>query len=177
MRRALAIALLVAVASCSGSDDSGPDGGGVVDRDRDLPADVRAFLDRVVDPATEAFEARYDLLNKNGGGEHTVVVVSAPPELTVTVDGEIVDLTDEAALARFGIFSGFLAANPAAAIEATARRADAGDADLTSPYGLDCIAIPVQGVAVSTWCLSTRLGIFAYVDTPAVRYELTSLTL
>ena len=172
MRRCAVIALaaLAALAGCGDRDDADP---GVVDRSRAVPADVRAFLDRVVDPATIAFTADYDLLNKNGGGTHVIHVESDPPQLSVTIDGEPVDLDDEPALSQFGIFSGFLAANPSAAIEATARRVDAGDAELTTRGDLDCIAIPVQGAVASTWCLHPA-GIFGFVDIPSVRYELTS---
>lgn len=172
MRRCAVIVLaaLAALSGCGDGDDADP---GVVDRTRDVPADVHAFLDRVVDPTTIAFTATYDLLNKNGGGEHVIHVESDPPELTATIDGEPVDLDDEPALSQFGIFSGFLAANPRAAIEATARREDAGDAEHTTRGDLDCIAIPVQGAVASTWCLTPE-GIFGFVENPSVRYELTS---
>ena len=172
MRRGAVIVLgaLSLLAGCGDDDDADR---GVVDRSREVPADVQAFLDRVVDPATIAFTADYDLLNKNGGGEHVIHVESEPPTLTVTIDGEPVDLEDEPALSQFGIFSGFLAANPTAAIEATARREDAGDAEHTRRDGLECIAIPVQGAVASTWCL-TPDGIFGFVENPSVRYELTS---
>ena len=169
----LAIVVLVALlAACGGGDDDVADDG-IVERDRPVPADVQAFLDRVADPADLTLDLTYDLLNKNGGGEHVVHVESDPPRLIVTVDGEPVDLEDEPALARYGIFSGFLAANPKAAIEATARRVDAGDAELTEQDGLDCIAIPVQGAVASRWCLNAD-GIFGLVDNPSVRYRLTA---
>lgn len=174
MRRGAVIVLaaLALSAGCGDDDDADPS---VVDRSREVPADVLAFLDRVVDPATIAFAADYDLLNKNGGGEHVIHVESDPPALAVTIDGEPVDLENEPALSRFGIFSGFLAANPSAAIEATARRADAGDAEHSRRDGLDCISIPVQGALASMWCLRPE-GIFGFVDNPSVRYEVTSYT-
>jgi hypothetical protein len=173
VRRLPAIVLgALLLAACSDDDDDA----GVVDRSRPVPADVQAFLDRVADPSALTFVADYDLLNKNGGGEHVVHVESDPPTLTVTIDGTAVDLDDEPALAQYGIFSGFLAANPSAAIEATARRPDAGDAVHSTREAaglrLDCIAIPVQGVAASTTCI-TDDGLVGYVDNPAVRYELT----
>ena len=171
MRRLPAIVLgALLLAACGDDDDVDT---GVVDRSRPVPADVQAFLDRVTDPSEVAFVADYDLLNKNGGGEHVVHVESDPPALTVTIDGTEVDLDDEPALAQYGIFSGFLSANPRAAIEATARREDAGDAELTQRDGLDCIAIPVQGAVASRWCLNDD-GIFGLVDVPSVRYQLTS---
>jgi len=166
VRRLLAIVLL-AVVACAGDDDTGDDG--IVDRTRQVPEDVQAFLDRVIaDPADLTLDLTYDVLNKNGGGEHVVVVTSPP--FAVTVDGAPVDATDDVALSRYGIFTGFLAANPRAAIEATARREDAEDAVFTERNGMDCIAIPVQGAATSMWCL-TDDGIFGYVDSPSVRYE------
>jgi len=177
VRRLSAIVVVaLSLVACGGDDgtDGGGDDDGVVDRDRPVPADVQAFLDRVVeDPGALALDATYDLLNKNGGGEH-VVVVTAPP-LAITIDGAAVDPTDEPALAAYGIFSGFLAQNPRAAIEAAARRADADDAVFSTRDGMDCIAIPIRGVSTSTWCLD-EIGIFGYVDTPSVRYELVSAT-
>ena len=171
MRRgAVIVVAALALAACGGDDDADP---GVVDRSREVPADVQAFLDRVADPTEVRFVADYSLLNKNGGGEHELHVESDPPELTVTIDGETVDLADEAALSRYGIFSGFLAANPRAAIEATARRVDAGEATFSERDELDCIAIPVQGAVASMWCLTAE-GIFGFVDIPSVRYELTA---
>lgn len=170
MRRLPAIVLVAVLAACGGGDDA-PADDGVVERDRPVPSDVQAFLDRVADPAELTLDLTYDLLNKNGGGEHVVHVTSPP--VAVTIDGRPVDLADEPTLAGFGIFSGFLSANPAAAVEATARRADAEDAVLTERGELDCIAIPVQGVATSTWCL-TADGVFGFVDNPSVRYEVRS---
>lgn len=171
-RTAVIAAVALTLVACGDGDDTDP---GVVDRSREVPADVQAFLDRVVDPGELAFTAEYDLLNKNGGGEHVVHIESNPPDLEVRIDGEPVDADDDPALSQYGIFSGFLAANPSAAIEATARRADAGDAVLSTRDGLDCIAIPVQGAVASTWCL-TDGGIFGFVENPSVRYELTAYT-
>jgi hypothetical protein len=172
MRRLAAIVLVALVAACGGDDDGGaPSDDAVVDRSREVPADVQAFVDGIVDPATLTAHAEYHVLNKNGGGEHDVVVDSDPPDLTITVDGTNVDVENEPALAQYGIFSGFMAANPKAAIEATARRADAGDAEITD----GCISIPVQGAVTSTWCVNDD-GFLSSVDNPSVRYELTSIT-
>jgi hypothetical protein len=171
MRRLAMIASVALLLTGCGDDD---DQAEVVDRTRAVPADVRAFVDRIVDPATISAHLEYHVLNKNGGGEHDVEVVSQPPELTITIDGEEVDITDESALAQYGIFSGFMAANPKAAIEATARREDAGDAEHTQRDGDDCIGVPVQGAVTSTWCVGDE-GILTSVDTPSVRYELTTL--
>lgn len=173
-----ALVVLAALPACGGKgDDDSTDGAGVPDRSRPVPADVRAFLERVADPSELAFTATYHLLTKNGGSEHTLVATSTPSGLHLTIDGATVDPTDEAALSSFGIFSGFLAKNPAAAIEAAARRADAGDAVHTKRTAggiqLDCIAVPVQGAQSSEACL-TPDGIFGYVDNTAVRYELTA---
>jgi hypothetical protein len=164
--RRVAILLLVALAACGGDDE--PDDP-VVDRTGEVPADVQALLDRVADPSTLTLDLTYDLLNKNGGGDHEVHVTSPP--LAVTIDGEPVDLDDQPALAAYGIFAGFLAENPAAAIDAAARREDADDAVFSERDGMDCIAIPIAGTATSTWCL-TDDGVFGYVDSPSVRYEL-----
>jgi hypothetical protein len=165
--RRVAILLLVVLAgaACGGDEPDDP----VVDRTGEVPADVQAYLDRVADPSALTLDLTYDLLNKNGGGKHEVHVTSPP--LTVTIDGEPVDLDDQPALAAYGIFAGFLAENPAAAIDAAARREDADDAAFSERDGMDCIAIPIAGTATSTWCL-TDDGIFGYVDSPSVRYEL-----
>ena len=179
MRRLTAIVLvaLVVLVACGDDDDDETDAG-VVDRSREVPADVRSFLDRVADPHTLSFTATYRVLNRNGGAEHTVDVVSKPPALTLTVDGTAVDADDDVALSAYGIFSGFLAANPSAAIEATARRADAGDAIFTTKdvagVRLDCISIPVQDVPTAVACL-TPDGIFGSFDNASVRYELMRL--
>jgi hypothetical protein len=170
MSRRVAILVLVALAACGQGADDPPEDAAMPDRSGEVPADVQSFLDRVADdPASLPLDLTYDLLNKNGGGEHEVGVTSPP--LAVTVDGEPVDLADDTTLGGYGIFSGFLAANPAAAIEANARRADADPAVFSERDGMDCIAIPVAGSATSTWCL-TGDGIFGYVDSPSVRYEL-----
>jgi hypothetical protein len=177
--RAVALFVVLAVLAACGGDDAASPTPTVVDRGRPVPKEVQAFLDEVVDPATVAFVADYHLLNKNGGGEHEIHVTSRPPTLEVTIDGTAVDLTDQASLVPFGIFAGFLSANPKAAIEAAARRADAGVAALSTRPGatddLECIEIPVQEVVASTWCLHP-IGIFGYVDTPSVRYEVQELT-
>jgi hypothetical protein len=173
VRRLPAIVLVALLAACGGGggDDAGPDDGTVVDRSRDVPADVQAFVDRIVDPATLEVHAEYHVLNKNGGGEHVVVVDTDPPDVAITVDRIAVDIENEPALAQYGIFSGFMAANPKAAIEATARRADAGDAEIVD----GCLSIPVQGAVTSTWCVNDD-GFVSSVDNPSVRYELTSIT-
>ena len=176
MRRRFAIALVlllgIGTAGACGDDDGtafDADGDGIVDRDRPLPDDVQQFVDRIAPDVAELDLAlTYSVLNKNGGDEHVVEVASPP--LVLRVDGEEVAITDDARLSSFGIFSGFLAANPKAAIEAAARRADAGDALFTTRGEMDCIAVPVGGTSTSTWCL-LDVGVFGYVDTPSVRYE------
>jgi hypothetical protein len=174
VRRTAAIVVVALLAGCAGGDDSDA---GVVDRSRDLPADVQSFLDRVADPTGLAFRATYAVLNKNGGEEHILEVVSDPPVLTLEVDGTRVRADDDVTLSSFGIFSGFLAENPAAAIEAAARRADAGDAVFSSVElagtHLDCITIPVQRVQASKAC-QTPDGVFGLVENPSVHYELTA---
>lgn len=152
-------------------------GSGVPDRTRQVPGDVRSFVRRVADPTKVSFHATYHLLTKSGGTEHRIDVTSAPPELAVTIDDKAVDLDDQAALAAYGIFGGFLGANPAAAVQAAASRSDADDAKHTkrtvAGVSLDCIAVPVQDVTTSELCI-TPDGIAGYVDNPAARYELTS---
>ena len=176
MRRAAAFVALAVLASCGGG--KGDDlGSGVPDRTRPVPHDVRTFLDRVADPTKVAFHATYHLLTKSGGTEHRIDVTSAPPKLTVAIDGEVVDLADQPALSAYGIFAGFLGRNPAAAVEAAARRADAGDAAHTkrtvAGVALECVAVPVQDVPTTELCITSD-GIAGYVDSASAQYELTS---
>jgi hypothetical protein len=178
-RVAVFLAVALALAGCGGDDDDDL-GDGVPDRTAPVPADVRAFLDDVADPAALPLTATYHLLTKAGGAEHTVEVRIAPPTVEVAIDGTAIDLDDEATLSSFGIFSGFLAANPAAAIESAARRAYAGDAVHTTRQlagvELRCLSIPVQGAQTSEACL-TPDGVFGYVDNPSATYELTAYDL
>ena len=179
MRRIAVFVIAVALlGACGGGGDDDSADRGVPDRTRAIPADVQAFLDRVADdPTTVPFDATYHLLTKTGGAEHTVTVTSTPPDLHVAIDGQPVDLANETKLSSFGIFSGFLAKNPAAAVAAAARRADAGDAEFTTKdvagVKLDCVAIPVQGAQTSTACLTPE-GVFGYVDNPTAQYQLVS---
>ena len=175
MRRLSGIVVIALLAACGGGGKGATDPG-VVDRSRAVPRDVQTFLDRVADPHTLTFTATYNVLNKNGGAEHTVRIESDPPATTVEVDGHDVRPDDDVTLSSYGIFSGFLAQNPSAAIEAAARRADADEAELTTKevagVRLDCISIPVQQAQTSLACLTPE-GIFGFVDNPSVRYELT----
>ena len=147
------------------------------DRSRAVPADVRTFLDQIADPTKVAFHATYHLLTKSGGAEHVVDVTSSPPTLRVTIDGTAVALGNDASLSAYGIFSGFLSTNPAAAIRAAAKRTDADDAVHTTRsvagVALTCLAVPVQGAATTETCITSD-GIVGYVDNPAARYELTA---
>jgi len=177
VRRATAFVALALLASCSGGNSGNDLGSGVPDRTRTVPADVRDFLARVVEPAKVPFHATYHLLTKSGGTEHTVDVTSTPPNITVTIDGKSIDLANQAALSAYGIFAGFLGANPKAAIDAAARRADAGDAAhstrTVAGVKLDCIAVPVQGATTTELCITAQ-GIAGYVDNASAQYELTS---
>jgi hypothetical protein len=179
MVRIGAAALVLATALAAGCGGSGDDGDavgtddGVVDRSRPVPAEVTEFVDAIVDPVTvPGFVADYRVLNKNGGGEHTVHVTVEGGALVLSVDGEPVDANDDAALSAYGIFSGFLHANPVAAIRAAAARADAGDAVFSERGALECIAVPVQEVTASSWCVDAT-GVIGFVETPSVRYERT----
>lgn len=178
MRRATVfVAVLALAAGCGGDDDDTGDHG-VVDRSRDVPADVQSFLDRVAPDGEVAFRATYSVLKRFGGQESTVEVESSPPDVTIRAgDVEVVNGEGEAALSDVGIFSGFTTTAPAAAIRAAATRADAGEAQRSTREAagveLDCVAVPVQDAIAITACLTPE-GIFGYVDNAAVRYELTA---
>ncbi|MEA3021078.1 MAG: hypothetical protein QOI47_2602 [Actinomycetota bacterium] len=177
MRRLPAIVVVALLVGCGGGGGGTSSGASIVDRTGAVPKDVRAFLARIVDPGTVRFTATYALLNKNGGATHEVHVVSETENLRIDIDGTAVDAHDDVALSTYGIFSGFLAANPKAAIEAAARRADAGPARFptrgAAGLTLDCVAIPVQGATTYTACISPA-GVIGYVDSASVRYELTA---
>jgi len=187
-RRALIAlaALALAAAACGGGGDDGGDSTSptavpqptVIDRDNPITPELEAYLARV-DPDL-AFTATYTVLQRAGGTTSTVTVDA---DGTITAkDGELVverpaDTADEAKLNELGIFSTFYAEGPAAQIEATARRADADDpifaTRTVAGVELDCVQVPVLGATASQWCLTPE-GIFGFVSTPAVQYELTA---
>jgi hypothetical protein len=197
MRRTpLALLVVALAAACSSGSDGGADGGTApptsVDGRRALPADVRAFLDDVAEPGTLAFRATYRVFRKLGGGERELEVVAEPPSWQVR-DGDLlfVDGPDAATcrisqercvgevreelLSGTGVFSRFFSTAPARALATDARRTGSGAAvPSTRTVGgveLRCLAVPVGGSTPSTYCL-TGEGVFGWVDTPAVRYEL-----
>lgn len=185
MRRLPLIALLlVGVSVGCGSGDGGDAGpsttadDGVVERDRPLTPELEAFLDRV--DTGRPFTATYEVLRRAGGVTSEVTVTRTATSTEVTSGTLRVVLPastdEEAALSDIGIFSTFFAAGPAAAIEGTARRADADDPvfSVRRVLGLEleCVEVPVLGTSASAWCLTPE-GVFGYVDTPAVQYELT----
>ena len=199
MRRLLAIlAVGLLAASCS-SDDDGPRAtptppSDTVDPQADLPAPVQQFLDEVADPGEVAFRATYDVLQKLGGARTSVVVVADPPSWQVRVgdltfvEGEkpatcrtstrrCVGQVLEELLAPVGVFSRFFATAPARSLATDARRGVAGEL-VTSErtvagVPLRCAGIPLSGSVSSTYCLTPE-GVFGWVDTPAVHYELTA---
>ena len=179
MRRWAWLALVVLLAACS-DDDAGDRAGSttaptVIDRSKPIPPDLEAFLARV-DPGL-AFTATYTVLQRAGGTTAEVTVDGT----TITAGDLVVELpastADEARLNELGIFSTFFAAGPAAQIEATARRADADDPlfDTRTVAGveLECVRVPVSGATASQWCLTPE-GVFGFVSTPSVQYELSS---
>jgi len=176
MRR-VALIVLVALLGACGDDDEGvvDQPGGVIQRDRPVPAELQAFLDRV-DPSLD-FTATWSVLQRAGGTTASVTYDAG----SITVDDLVVTLPatteDDAALSAYGIFSTFWAEGPAAQIAATARRSDAGDPifEERTVLGmtLDCVEVPVLGATASQWCL-TPDGIFGWVSTPSVQYELTA---
>jgi hypothetical protein len=198
MRRMLPL-LLAAVllaAACSGSD-APPQARSTVTAvrpDADVPPALAQFVDGVAEPGSIPFRATYQVLNKLGGQETNVDVVADPPSWQVrigdlvVVDGSkratcrtskrrcVGEIRDEL-LAPTGVFSRFFASAPARALATDARRSTAGAPQLSSRTvaGIDlhCAAVPISGAIASTYCLTPE-GVFGYVDTPAVHYELTS---
>jgi hypothetical protein len=185
MRRLLPLLLVVACAvGCSGGErpttDAAPSTS--VAPSAPLPAAVRDVVAQVAEPGTLAFRATYHVVRKLGGGETDVTVVAEPPRWTITA-GEVVVRArrgrgvDETRLAALGISSRFFATAPARALATDARREGAGEpvTSMRTVAGVDlrCIAVPIDGATPSTYCLTSD-GVFGSVDTPAVRYELTS---
>lgn len=183
MRRVplIALALVVIAAACAG--DGGGAGtpttvdDGVVERNRPLTPELEAFLARV--DTERPFTATYEVLRRAGGVRSQVTVARTSTSTEVTSGALRVLLPastdEETELSALGIFSTFFADGPAATIEATARRADADDPVFTARtvlnLNLRCVEVPVLGASASEWCLTPE-GIFGYVDTPSVQYEL-----
>jgi len=161
--------------------------------DEALPSELRAFLERAEVGQDAAFTGTWAVTNNLGGGTASVEVATDPPAVRIAaadlviVDGPrpatclvsagaCVGEVREQQLAPLGIFSGFFSSGPAQALRTAARRPGAGEpvATTRSVAGIDvdCLAIPVGGVTTATSCLTPE-GIFGWVDTPSVHYELT----
>ena len=186
MRRLLVIVCAAALAlGACGEDDPAavaPVDDGVVERDKPLSAELEAFLARV--DTTTAFEATYEVLQRAGGTTAQVKV-----QRDALGGGEVTSgmlrvrlpasTEEEARLSELGIFSTFFADGPVAQITATAQRADADDPIFETRtlddlgLELDCVRVPVQGATASQWCL-TDAGVFGFVTTPSVQYQLTA---
>ncbi|MCU1375390.1 MAG: hypothetical protein JWO68_2676 [Actinomycetia bacterium] len=159
-----------------------------------LPAPLVDFLDGVAAPGSLAFRASYQVLQKLGGKQTDVEVVSDPPSWQVRVgDLIVVDGPDPATcrtstkrcvgqvreqlLAPTGVFSRFFASGTAQALATDARRVAAGDPVLSARtvagVALRCAGIPLGTSTVSTYCLTAE-GVFGWVDTPSVHVELTA---
>lgn len=186
MRRAL-LALLPALAvlgACSAGNGAGTTSTtiGEVDGDAPVPADVRAFVERIAEPGEVPFRATYRVRPKTGGPEAVVEVVATPPTWLirtgdVTVEGGPGKEPDEAALGGVGVFSRFFATGPADVLEADARRPTAGPL-LESERPVLGTVLPCAGVTLgadpaSTFCVTPE-GIVGWADTPTVAYELTA---
>jgi len=199
MRRIALVLLLAAVASAASCADGEPTQTTLppqpstsIAPDAALPEVVRTFLDDVAEPGTVAFTATYRVQRKLGGGERDLEVRSEPPSWRIT-DGDLVFVDGpkpatcktsaqmcvgelrEALLTPTGVFSRFFSTGPAQALRTDARRAGAGAPVATTKQvaGLElrCLAVPIGGATPATYCLTSD-GVFGWVDTPSVRYEL-----
>jgi hypothetical protein len=198
MRRMLPLLLVALVLAGCSSDDSSPE---VVRSTTTttsltdgLPATLAAFLDDAVEPGAVPFRATYHVLQKLGGRQTDLVVVSDPPAAQIRmgdlvfVDGpkpatcrtssqRCVGDVREPLLAPTGVFSNFFGSGPARQLATDARRTVSGDPVFTERTAagvtMRCAAVPLRGQVVSTYCLTPE-GVFGYVDTPGVHYELTA---
>jgi hypothetical protein len=197
--RPLLAALVAAmlVAGCSGADRPSTEQATsttAAPPSKDLPPEVRAFLDRAAPGQHAVFRASYDVLRKLGGVRSTAEVVAEDGNTRITVGDLLVFTGDHPAtcrvsaqscvgevredqLAPFGIFSRFWSTGPADALRTVAARDDAGKpvASTRTAAGvpLQCLAVPVGASLPATSC-TTAEGVFGFVDNPSVRYELTS---
>jgi hypothetical protein len=159
----------------------------------ELPASLATFVDGTTEPGAVAFRATYHVLQKLGGQQTDLLVVSAPPAAQIRmgdlvfVDGpkpatcrtsakRCVGEVREQLLAPTGVFSTFFSNGPTRQLATDARRTVSGDPVFTdrtvAGITLHCAAVPLRGEVVSTYCLTPE-GVFGYVDTPSVHYELT----
>jgi hypothetical protein len=194
MRRLLPLLVLAAVlAGCSS------DGGGSAaprstttstELTAGLPADLADFLDGVGSPP---FVATYQVLQKLGGAQTDLTVASDGTSTRITM-GDLVFVEGpkpatcrtsakrcvgdvrEQLLSPTGVFTSFFAAGPARQLATDARRVQAGDPvfseKVVAGVTLRCAAVPLREQLPSTYCLTLE-GVFGWVDTPAVHYELT----
>jgi hypothetical protein len=197
MRRLLPLLVVLAVlAGCSNGGDApvaAPSTTSTTALTDGLPAPLVELLGAVAPPGTVAFRARYHVLQKLGGQQTDLDVVSAPPSWQIRmgdlvfVDGprpatcrtsarRCVGDVREPLLAPTGVFSRFFSAGPAQALATDARRTVAGEPQLSqrtvAGVALRCAGVPLNGAIASTYCLTPE-GVFGYVDTPSVHYELT----
>lgn len=194
MRRLLPLlAAALVLAACSGGD--GPAATPTTTTTAaPLPPALARFLDGVADPGTVPFRATYHVVRKLGQVANVVDVSADPPSWQLTV-GDLVVVggpapktcarattrcelgVQEARLSETGIFSRFFSTAPARALANDARRPGAGrpvfSERTVAGVALRCAGIPVGGSVAGTYCLTPE-GIFGWVDTPAVHYELTS---
>lgn len=194
---ALLVALALGVAACTAAErpSTGDTTTSTVaaDPDRDVPAELRPFLERAAAAADQPFTAEYTVLRKLGSTTSTVLVEQAPPAVRITVDDFIVvdgpspstcrrstgacsGRVEEEQLAPFGVFTGFATTGPVEAVRSLARRDDASAPQFSERVvdgvTLECVVVPVQQAPTATWCITPE-GVFGYVDNPSVRYELT----
>jgi hypothetical protein len=182
MRRLLTVLLATALAAGACSSEDGGDEPTATTAS-EAPAQLVEFLEGVAPQGELAFTATYRVLQKVGGTETEVRVMSTPPSWTITAGDATVSgppkpsTSEEAKLSALGVFSNFYADGPKRALLADSRRAGAGapvfSEQTLAGVDLQCVAVPQSGVVTQTACLTDE-GVFAYVDSVSVRIELTS---
>lgn len=162
--------------------------------DDGLPPPLARFLDGVAESGVVPFAGTFHVLQKLGGQQTDLVVVSGPPAAQIRmgdlvfVDGpkpatcrtsvkRCVGDVREPLLSPTGVFSNFFSTGPARQLATDARRTVSGDPVFSDRtvlgVTLRCAAVPLRERIVSTYCLTPE-GVFGYVDTPSVHFELTA---
>lgn len=193
----LAAALLLA-GGCGSDEPAGTpapiDGGPATRQTLPVHPDLEAFIAEAEAGLEVGHTSIYATLQKLGSTEATVEVRNAPPSTSVAVDDYVVvtgrveatcrvsaeacvEGLREDRLAAYGLFSGFATTGPVQAMTTLGQRTEVEEPTFgereAAGIELRCVSVPVEDEVASTWCLTAE-GVIGYIDTPALRAELTA---